>query len=201
MAVSFTISEQDQLRLGCVAVQAIETWLRDRQLRAPDPQDYPESLRQPLGVFVTLTSRGALRGCIGLLAGSNPLVTNVWRMALSAAFEDSRFPPLRSERECRGLDMEITVLDRITPCPDPKEIVIGRHGLVLRKGGRSGVFLPQVPVEQGWNLTQYLNHLCDKASLPRGSWRDPDARLLWYEGFAFPVNWEAAAGRAPLTRD
>lgn len=108
-------------------------------------------------------------------------------MAQLAAFDDPRFPPV-SPSEWDELSMEITVLGELSLCPDPKRIVIGRHGLVLSAHGRTGVFLPQVPVEQHWDLPAYLTNLCYKAGLPDGSWKAPGARLYWYEGLAFPVD-------------
>ena len=77
------------------------------------------------------------------------------------------------------------MLDELTPCPDPEAIEVGRHGLALQYLGHSGVFLPQVPVEQGWDRPTYLEHLCAKAGLPGGSWRAPGARLFWYEALVF----------------
>ena len=91
---------------------------------------------------------------------------------------------LYSAREDASNDLE-GVLDQLSPCPNPEAIEIGRHGLVLQYMGRSGVFLPQVPVEQGWDLDQYLTNLCYKAGLPDGSWKKQGARLFWYEGFKF----------------
>jgi uncharacterized protein (TIGR00296 family) len=83
--------------------------------------------------------------------------------------------------------MDISVLDEPTPCPAPDAVEVGRHGLVLQCGGRSGVFLPQVPVEQGWDRQAYLDHLCLKAGLPPGTWRKQDAQLFWYEALVFPA--------------
>ncbi|MBD5417086.1 MAG: AmmeMemoRadiSam system protein A [Desulfovibrio sp.] len=143
-------------------------------------------LRRPLGAFVTITLGGNLRGCIGTIVGREPLEENVWRMARAAALEDPRFPPL-SAREWERANLEISVLDELTPCPDPARVEVGRHGLALQYGGRSGVFLPQVPVEQGWDREAYLDHLCVKAGVPVGAWRLPLARLFWYEAQVFPA--------------
>lgn len=142
------------------------------------------TLAQSLGSFVTLNKDGDLRGCIGNMVGREPLWQNVWRMARAAAFEDPRFPALDAE-EWTHCHLHISVLGPLSPCPDPARIVIGRHGLLLRLGMRQGVFLPQVPVEQGWDLGQYLEHLCRKAGLPAGSWRDPQALLFWFESLVF----------------
>lgn len=105
-------------------------------------------------------------------------------MALAAAFEDPRFMPLAPE-ELNRVDLEITVLSPLRRIGGPEEIELGRHGLYLVLGRRAGVFLPQVPVEQGWDLPTYLEELCHKAGLPEGSWRAPDAELSVFEGLVF----------------
>ena len=184
MAVTFSLSQDEQDLLSRLVVQVIGQRLAQEPVQAPNPLDYPENLRQHLGCFVTLTIHGYLRGCIGSIIGREPLVSNAWRMAQAAAFQDPRFAPL-TRAEWPQTAVEITGLDALSPCPDPAKIVLGTHGLVLTLHGRSGVFLPQVPVEQGWDVPAYLSHLCAKAGLPDGSWKHPDAQLLWYEGFKF----------------
>ena len=144
----------------------------------------PELSDKRAGVFVSLHEHGELRGCIGTIVGREPLYLNLWRMARAAAFEDPRFPSL-TLREWAGAALHISVLDELTPCPDPEAIEVGRHGLALQYLGHSGVFLPQVPVEQGWDRLSYLENLCAKAGLPGGSWRAPGARLFWYEALVF----------------
>ena len=186
MSVSFSLTEAERALLGSIAVNAIAERLAGRKPEAPKLEDCPESVRRNLGCFVTLHEKGALRGCIGSIVGREPLARNVWRMAQAAAFEDPRFRPL-APSEWPAIDIEMTVLDQLTRCPDPKQIEIGRHGLVLVLGRRQGVFLPQVPVEQKWDLGQYLTHLCYKAELPDGSWKHPEAQLWWYEGLVFQV--------------
>ncbi|MBQ7456911.1 MAG: AmmeMemoRadiSam system protein A [Desulfovibrio sp.] len=139
-----------------------------------------------LGSFVTLSLNGQLRGCIGSILGREPLYQNIWHMAKQAAFSDPRFPPL-TVSEWPQCAIEISVLDEPSLCPDPSLIEIGKHGLILQYRGRTGVFLPQVPVEQGWNLDQYLNHLCYKAQVPPGSHTKEGAQIFWFEAFVFPV--------------
>lgn len=199
MALSFHLDDTEKAWLSRLARQSIAlavggtpempgvTGLADalRSKDAPDGEAHP-TLRRPLGAFVTITLGGNLRGCIGSIVGREPLEENVWRMARAAALEDPRFPPL-SAREWQGAALDISVLDELTPCPDPQRIVVGQHGVALQYGGRSGVFLPQVPVEQGWDREAYLDHLCIKAGVPVGSWRLPGARLYWYEAQVFPA--------------
>jgi AmmeMemoRadiSam system protein B/AmmeMemoRadiSam system protein A len=124
----------------------------------------------PRGAFVTLTKGGALRGCIGRLAAGEPLHRTVGAMALEAAFGDPRFAPV-GKGELPGLEVEISVLSPMRPVASAEEVVTGRDGVVLHKAGRAAVFLPQVAPEQGWGRDELLDHLCEKAGLARGCWR------------------------------
>lgn len=199
MGLSFSLDTMERRWLGQLARQSIAlavgatpemsdvTALEDalRSPQAPSGEQHPV-LRRPLGAFVTIELGGELRGCIGTIVGREPLEENVWRMARVAALEDPRFPSL-SAREWERATLEISVLDELTPCPNPQYIMVGRHGLALQYGGRSGVFLPQVPVEQGWDRDAYLDHLCVKAGVPHGTWRLPQARIFWFEALVFPA--------------
>lgn len=144
------------------------------------PQAPQGALREHLGAFVTLHRRGELRGCIGLMRPIMPLYLAVAAMARAAAFEDPRFRPLTAA-EWPNVDFDISILGPSTPCPDIGLIELGRHGLMLEARGRTAVFLPQVPVEQGWTVTGTLEQLCRKASLPTDAWRDDTAVISWYE--------------------
>lgn len=190
MALSFSLDDRQKDFLGRQALRAIETALEgDTTARPLDPErgdDGLSALEEHLGSFVTLSINSGLRGCIGTIIGHEPLYLNVWNMARAAAFNDPRFPPLRPA-EWPRVDMEISVLDKPAPCLEPRQIVIGRDGLILQYKGHSGVFLPQVPVEQGWNVEQYLNHLCLKAGVPQGSWQSPGASLFWYQALVLGV--------------
>lgn len=186
MGLSFTLDDRDREYLGQQAVRSIETALAGDAKAEPAAPQAGGALARQLGAFVTLSHGRDLRGCIGTIIAHEPLWLNAWRMARAAAFEDPRFPPLAAA-EWPAVSVEITVLDQPAPCPDPGAIVIGRDGLILSFQGRTGVFLPQVPVEQGWDLDAYLSQLCRKAGVPQGSWANPDARLYWYQALAFPV--------------
>ena len=154
------------------------------QAEGPKPALASETLNMELGAFVTLKRHDRLRGCIGNVVGNGPLVSTIERMAGAAAFEDPRFPPLGAE-ELDDLDIEVSVLGPITPCPDPELVSVGRHGLLLRRGGRSGLLLPQVPVEWGWDRETFLDQTCRKAGLETGCWRDPSVTLYWFEAEVF----------------
>ncbi|MDR2480797.1 MAG: AmmeMemoRadiSam system protein A [Spirochaetaceae bacterium] len=146
------------------------------------------ALCRSCGAFVTLHLKEAegerLRGCIGRLAASGPLETTVRTMAAEAAFGDPRFPPLSTEEfpRCR---IEISALSPLRPCSDSALVQVGVHGLYLIYGGRAGVLLPQVPVEQGWNREQYLDYICIKAGVPPTSYRAPGAELFTFTAAVF----------------
>jgi AmmeMemoRadiSam system protein A len=131
--------------------------------------DDPALARQ-CGAFVTLKENGELRGCIGRMQGDQPLCDVVRQMAVAAATGDPRFPPLKPE-ELGQVEIEISVLSPLRRITDTEQIEIGKHGLLISQGGQQGVFLPQVPVEQGWDRNQYLENLCAKAGLMPGCWR------------------------------
>ncbi|MDR2574320.1 MAG: AmmeMemoRadiSam system protein A [Desulfovibrio sp.] len=187
MPLSFSLTEQDKEYLSRLSRQSIQS-IFDKTSATPAPPDAAENspLAGNFGSFVTLSIKARLRGCIGTIVGREPLYANVWRMARASAFEDRRFSPL-TPNEWPNCEMHISVLDQLTPCPSPEAVEVGRHGLVLQYDGRSGVFLPQVPVEQGWDRTAYLEHLCLKAGLAPGTWLKPGARLYWYEAVVFPA--------------
>ncbi|MBN2171676.1 MAG: AmmeMemoRadiSam system protein B [Candidatus Krumholzibacteriota bacterium] len=137
---------------------------------APLPRSLPPCLAAGRGVFVTLEDHGRLRGCIGYMAEDLPVAQSVGRAALQAAFEDRRFPPVTAD-ELDGLTISISLLTPMRPVDGPGDIVLGRDGIVLEKGGRRAVYLPQVAPEQGWTLEETLSHLAEKAGLDADAWR------------------------------
>lgn len=179
----FALSQEEKSYLKDLVRLCILRRLQGKNLK-PLPKAPSERLDQPYGAFVTLKSHGELRGCIGRIDASGPLRETIARMAQAAAFEDPRFPPLRQE-ELDALSIEISILSPITPCPDPGRIEIGRHGLVIRSGGRSGLLLPQVAVEWNWDREAFLRHTCRKAGLPMDAWRKPESEIFWFEAEVF----------------
>lgn len=143
-----------------------------------------EILQEKCGAFVTLREGEKLRGCIGHMTGVKPLHTAVEELAQSSAFHDPRFPPLSAE-ELNKIRIEITVLTPMEEITDPSRIEIGKHGIYIQKGSRSGVLLPQVAAEQGWDRDTFLDHTCLKAGLPGGCWKDPDTKISVFEGIIF----------------
>jgi len=150
----------------------------------PDKPDGSPILDEKFGAFVTLHKHGNLRGCIGYIEAFEPLWQTVKSLALKSAFEDPRFPSLQ-ESELEECDIEISVLTPLEPCPDPEKVEVGKHGLYIRKDFYSGLLLPQVPVEWGWNREEFLDHTCNKAGLPAGSWKDPESELFWFSAIVF----------------
>jgi uncharacterized protein len=123
------------------------------------------------GAFVTLHIKGTLRGCIGYIQGILPLRETIEEMAHAAAFRDPRFTPL-SVQEFKDIDIEISVLSPIESVVSLEEIVVGRDGIIARKGSRQGLLLPQVATEYGWTREEFISHTCMKAGLQPDAWRD-----------------------------
>ncbi len=163
-----SLTEADKRYLLHLAHRAIEQYLTTGTL--PLPRRSSPALRVHRGAFVTLKEKGDLRGCIGHMAQDTPLALTVARTALDSAFKDSRFRPLRAD-ELGDIKVEISALTPMEPVSGPGAIAVGRDGVLIEKGGRQAVFLPQVAPEQGWDREEMLAHLCLKAGLDADAWR------------------------------
>jgi len=179
---SSDLTEQQQKSLLGIARNTLESHIRTGKV--PEAKPLTPRLSEKRGAFVTLHERGDLRGCIGYVEAVKPLHLAVSDMAVAASTQDPRFPPVRVE-ELDKIDIEITVLSPLRPLPSPDSVIVGKHGLVIRKGFRSGLLLPQVPVEQGWDRDQFLTHTCLKAGLPPDAYKDKDAQLFTFTGQVF----------------
>ena len=159
--------------------------IRARLGLGPAPS-LPESgpLAEPRGAFVTLHRGGELRGCIGRFEPTGSLARTVADMAVAAAFEDPRFPPLAAA-EADDLDIHVSALGPRVPLADPAGLRIGVHGLVVKQGWHRGVLLPVVAVERNWDAPTFLKHACLKAGLPADAWRDPATALETFEAEEF----------------
>jgi AmmeMemoRadiSam system protein A len=183
--MEFTLNQEEQQFLIDTAREAIAARLEKRDALYPHHELDPDSvIFKPCGAFVSLHIKKQLRSCIGSMMAVNPLYETVQTMAVEAAFGDPRFPPL-SKDEFKIVSIEISALSLMEICNDPQSVKVGVHGLYLSHKGRSGVLLPQVPVEQGWNLEQYLEYICIKAGLPPGSYSAPGAKLSTFTAFVF----------------
>ncbi|MFX1285289.1 MAG: TIGR00296 family protein [Promethearchaeota archaeon] len=179
-----------------LARRTIETYLKEkRKIKIPD--DAPRNLFDHSGVFVTLhrVIRGkepTLRGCIGRIESPHStLIQSTIDSAIDAAVRDPRFPPVVYD-EMKSITIEVTILT----VPEPLNvknsqeyfnlIEIGKHGLIAERGSyQRGLLLPQVPVDQNWDLQEYLNYVCLKAGLPNNAWTDLNTKISRFEGLIF----------------
>ena len=181
--MDFKLDKQECNILLSQARESITSVLEKRKPVYQTAVEY-SALNQPCGAFVSLHIGKALRGCIGRITANLPIIETVRFMAKEAAFNDPRFPALKPD-ELERCKIEISALSPLSPCADPGQVKIGIHGLLLRKGMHTGVLLPQVPVEQGWNLNEYLDYICKKSGLPPGSYNAPDAELFTFTAIVF----------------
>jgi hypothetical protein len=181
-AAAGPLSADEKQALLALARDTFTQFLESQTL--PLPRDVPLGLQgRRQGAFVTLKERGQLRGCIGRIVHDGPLPQLVSMVAFEAAFRDPRFQPL-GRQELDRVDVEISLLTPPRPVPSARDVFVGRDGVVLRKGGRSAVFLPQVAPEQGWTRDQMLDELCLKAGLPARCWTE-HAELSTFQAEVF----------------
>jgi AmmeMemoRadiSam system protein A len=175
------VTMEDQKLLLQLARNAIQTTLpRGRKL--PAVESLSTLLREKRGTFVTLWMEGELRGCIGFPYPIKPLGEAVQEAAIGAALHDPRFPVLRLEELVR-VEIEISVLTVPKPM-DPAKVKVGIHGLIVSRGNRSGLLLPQVAMDYGWSREAFLDQTCVKAGLPMGAWKQ-DAAVQAFEAQVF----------------
>jgi len=193
------LSVEEGAFLVRLARRAVEEYLRNAVVIEPPPNT-PPSLMRERGVFVTIESirldsvtgrvRRELRGCIGFPEPYFPLAEATIRAAIAAATDDPRFPPL-TPRELGSVIFEVSVL---TPPQqlryrEPRELLelvrVGRDGLLVELGGLRGLLLPQVPVDEGWSVEEYLSYACLKAGLPEDAWRSGKLRVYTFQAQVF----------------
>jgi len=174
------LTEEERRELLAIARRAATSYVKEGKV----PEERPGSpkLAAPGAAFVTLTHRGQLRGCIGYTEAAAPLYRTVQECAVAAATEDPRFPPVKPG-EVETLRIEISVLTPLIPVR-PEEIEVGVHGLMVRKGGRRGLLLPQVATEYGWDRRAFLSNTCRKAGLPADEW-EKGAELFSFSAEVF----------------
>jgi AmmeMemoRadiSam system protein A len=185
---SAPLSPETRRDLLDLARRSLESHFRNE----PVPRlasDRQETFGQSRALFVTLRKGGDLRGCIGTLSPRGDLAKTVPEFARRAAFHDPRFPPL-SEDELGECVIEISVLTPPEPVSDPSEIEVGRDGLILDCGGESGLLLPQVATEWGFDRDRFLEEVSRKAGLAGDAWRDPAARIWRFQADVFAEDGE-----------
>jgi AmmeMemoRadiSam system protein A len=181
------------LALLALARAALEAHLAGRPL--PPPCAVPGATLKR-GAFVTLMERGALRGCIGHIAPDRELGLVVQDMAVAAARDDPRFAPVALE-ELPLLTLEISVLSEPTALPapvDPARVVVGRDGVIVRRGKLVALLLPQVATEYQWQPEAFLAATCRKAGLPHEAWREPETCVLTFRADVFAEPGEEGQG-------
>ncbi|MFP4501623.1 MAG: AmmeMemoRadiSam system protein A [Candidatus Hydrogenedentota bacterium] len=188
----FLSVDEEQLLLR-IARESLCRYVLAQERISVDTYPLTPALQERHGAFVTLRRGASLRGCIGYTRAHAPLAETVRDNAINAGARDPRFPPVTAE-ELDAIRIEVSAL-----CPgekpdspfievnDVNEIVIGRDGLYIENAGPrgGGLLLPQVPVEQGWNLNQYLEGLCRKAGAPNGAWEQPGVILYRFAAQVF----------------
>ena len=182
VGVDLGLTAEEKRALLELARKTIEAKCRGE--KAPAPEAKSPTLSELRGAFVTLHKAGRLRGCIGQIQARQPLVKTVADMAVAAAFDDPRFPSLRAE-ELKEIDIEISVLTPLRRITDVREIQVGTHGIYMRKGGYSGLLLPQVATEWKWDRTAFLEHTCEKAHLPKDAWKDKETEIYIFSADVF----------------
>jgi AmmeMemoRadiSam system protein A len=180
---SFSLSPKERDALILLAKRSVETAVREKKLYEPGASEFAPFL-QERGAFVTLREKGKLRGCIGLITAEKPLYLAVRDAASLAALQDPRFAPVNAG-ELPELEYEISVLSPFRRVLDIKEIRMGRDGLLMIQGRNEGVFLPQVPTEQGWGRQIFLEELGRKAGLSRQAWRDEATDIFAFSAIVF----------------
>jgi AmmeMemoRadiSam system protein B/AmmeMemoRadiSam system protein A len=172
------LSKTARRKLLDLAQETVKHYVKTREPPGADISD--KRLVANGATFVTIkTESGFLRGCMGNIMPTMPLYQSVIRNAVSAASSDPRFPPMK-EQELKGMDVEVTVLSPFVPVKDESDIEIGRHGLYIVKGDRSGLLLPQVAGENHWDRETFLRQVSKKAGLPEDAWKT--AQLFTFTG-------------------
>jgi len=165
------LSETEKETLLNIARKTLEEHCLHNKKHKFDSYNFSTTLETKCGAFVTLHKKGELRGCIGRITGNLPLYQMVQEMALSAATQDPRFRPVEAD-ELTDIDIEISVLSPMKKIDNISEIILGKHGIVIENGNRTGLFLPQVATETGWNKEEFLGHCArDKAGLGWDGWQ------------------------------
>jgi MEMO1 family protein len=182
VGVDLGLNEEEKKVLHHIARTVVECKTKGKAV--PEFKIDSPVLKESRGAFVTLNKRGRLRGCIGYIEGRGPLHKTIEEMAEAAAFRDPRFPPV-NEKELPDLEFEISVLTPLKMIADVNEIEVGKHGIYMKKGWYSGLLLPQVATEYGWNRQTFLEHTCEKAGLPPHAWKDKTTEIYIFSADIF----------------
>ena len=172
--MNLSISFENKKNIILAARKAVETELFNKSSLIPDLSD--SFFDQKTGIFVTIHKNGKLRGCIGYIEGFMPIREAILDLAMSAAFRDPRFQPL-SPDEYKLVDFEISILSPIERIKSIDEIIIGEDGLIITKGMKRGLLLPQVATENNMSKEEFLSHTCMKAGLSPNEWKSSEVQI------------------------
>ncbi|MCK5840485.1 MAG: AmmeMemoRadiSam system protein B [Bacteroidales bacterium] len=179
----FILTENDKKDLLEIARETVDKYVRNRKVPDIDPAGFSENLLSHSGAFVTLHKEGKLRGCIGRFKVEEPLYLIVQQMAISSSTQDSRFKPVTPD-ELDDIELEVSVLSPMRKIDSIDEIILGKHGIYIKKGWSTGTFLPQVASETGWSKEEFLGYCArDKAGIGWDGWKD--AEVYIYEALVF----------------
>jgi hypothetical protein len=177
------LNDIQRKKLLTIARDSIESYLKKGKTLEVSEND-PVLLKE-FGCFVTLREKDELRGCIGQMTGRKPLYLNVRDLAVESAVNDPRFPEMTLP-ELKDIDIEISVLSPLERAGSIDDIQIPKHGVLVKNGYNSGVFLPQVAVETGWSKEEFLSQLCSqKAGLKPDAWKDKNTELYIFSAEVF----------------
>ena len=186
------ISDPEGIELVKMARKAVTEFLKNNSKISDD--EFNLRFNFSSGVFVTLNKQDSLRGCIGYPIPIKKLSEGLIDAAISAAIHDTRFNPVTAD-ELDKIVFEVTVL---TPPIEIKvkqpseyltEIKVGRDGLIVENAYTSGLLLPQVPTEYGWNTEEFLEYTCQKAGLEKDAWKNNDTKISRFQGVIFKEEW------------
>jgi AmmeMemoRadiSam system protein B/AmmeMemoRadiSam system protein A len=181
--LSLDLSDETKNKMLKIARDSIVEFLKTGRIKKV--QEKEKIFNEKYGLFVTLNKHGQLRGCIGFTEPIYTLNDALPQIACAAAFNDPRFAPV-SEKELKDISIEISILSKPEKVKSADEIVMGKHGVIVKRGGRSGLFLPQVAEETGWTKEEFLSNLCmEKAGLSPDAWKDKDTELFVFMVYNF----------------
>lgn len=177
------LNDQQKKKLLELARSSLEAYLATGK-RIEVKQTDPMLIKQS-GAFVTLSEYGRLRGCIGSIVGQQPLCFTIRDMAIEAAVGDPRFSPVKLE-DLKNIKIEISVLSPLKRVNSADEIELGKHGVLIKQGFKSGVFLPQVATETGWTKEEFMSSLCShKAGLAPDAWKEKATEIYIFSAVVF----------------
>jgi len=181
----YQLSEDDKEYLLKIARETLEHYLSKSDIPKIDERNLSPTLLSNSGAFVTLNKNQGLRGCIGRFITDKPLYKTVQDMAIAAALHDSRFPNV-VYKELKEIEIEISVLSPLKKISSIDDFELGKHGIYIKSGFRTGTFLPQVADDTNWNKIEFISHCAhDKAGIGWDGWKEKNVELFIYTATVF----------------